>query len=495
MSLDIGEGTKPLFRRDNDDTDDESELTNKSESCQSEEGKLSSDHSQNETDDKDTETENDEYSKSDDNEEMSDDNDESDQSDAKSDVEEKNDDDKEDNSDSSENDENSEQESEDDEKDDEELPEVNQKTIQEPKESNQPHRHLARTQYSRVQHQQRSQSKPASQDSKQQSSEMSSRYSKASSANKGKDLHELATHYQPLPTNNVLILKELIDTLYEERKQKALNGDFEGSVSLMRAIDHTKEYLNIAEKRAFQRKQKYEVSKENNKVQSRIAKFDQETAKQEKELKKNIAKSREKLINDLRLEGQQQEEYWQSESHMRLYNRPSHKLRALRYQANQMVACGRFKDAEEVMKVADQLQQQEQRQGAYQMQKDYENATKLFDQRVKDELNTFDIDAVNQIENLRARRATMRTVFQNQEKKVEQRSELVKDVDRCWNANMRTIVKEKMSRRGQNPDQLPRTTRALGRSLREKQDKIVLALPKLNTKKVMEKPIPAPDYL
>ena len=180
---------------------------------------------------------------------------------------------------------------------------------------------------------------------------------------------------------------------------------------------------------------------------------------------------------------------------MRLYNRPSNQLRLLRHQANQMVACGRFKDAEEVLKLANKLQEKEQREGAYQMQQDYENAIKLFNERVKEELNTFDTDAVHQIQSLRARRATMRTVFQNQEKKVEQHEELTKDVDRCWNANLRAIVNEKIDRNLQHPEEMICTTRSLGKSLRDKQDNIILSLPKLHTKKVMQNPIPAPDYL
>lgn len=484
MSLDIGEGTRPLLKGSDDDTDDDenSELDNSSLS-QSEGTKLEISKSQTETD-KDTETESDNDTESDDDDmtdRKEDETDENRQSETNETEDQTSDEEEtEDDNDINEYSEKS------DENDEEEYP----KSIQEPTEPKASHRRPILTQ-----HQPKSQSKPPSQDPNQQPRDMKSSYSATSSVSKSSSLHDLAMQFKPLPTNNVLILNELIEQLYDERKQKAQDGDFEGSVTIMRAIDHTKEYLKIAEKKAFQRKQKYEVKKENNKVQSRIAKFDQETSNLEKALKKNIAKSREKLINDLRLEGQKQEKYWQSESHMRLYNRPSHQLRALRHQANQMIACGRFREAEEVMKTANKLQEQEQKQGAYQMQKDYENATKLFDQKVKEELHTFDTDAINQIENLRARRATMRTVFQNQEKKVEQRSELVKDADRCWNANMRTIVKEKMSRRGQYPDQMPRTTRSLGKSFREKQDKIVLSLPKLNTKKVMESPIPAPDYL
>ena len=332
-------------------------------------------------------------------------------------------------------------------------------------------------------------------DSCQKHHTLPSNRSSSSTSSQVKNLRDLAMKSKPLPTNNVSILNELIETLYDERMQEAQKGNFEKSVSIMRAIDYTKEYLRIAEKKEFQQKQMNEVSKENNKVQSRIAKFDEETKNLEKALKKNLAKSREALINELKLEAQNQNIYWESESHMRLYNRPSNQLRALRHQANQMVACGRFRDAEEVLKEANRLQSQEQRKEAYQMQKDYENATKLFDQKVKEELDTFDLDAKNQIESLRARRATMRTVFKNQERKVEQRSELVSDMEKCWNANMRIIVKEKIYKSSNRPEEMIPTTRSLGKKLTEKPENIILSLPKLHTKKVMEKPIPTPDYL
>lgn len=129
------------------------------------------------------------------------------------------------------------------------------------------------------------------------------------------------------------------------------------------------------------------------------------------------------------------------------------------------------------------------------MQTDYENSIKLFNQKVIEELQTFDQDAVNQIQSLRARRATMRTVFQNQEKKVGQHEELAKDCDRCWNANLRSIVNEKIEKSLQNPEEMLCTTRSLGKTYREKQDHIVLSLPKLHSKKVNTNPIPTPDYL
>lgn len=482
MSLDIGEGTKPLFNKYSENTDEDDEQTDESKSSQDEEEKSNSDISNQESDNEDKSDENSQSNSESDNiKEI--------------DHSENDEDNSENNSDNTEQ---SEPESENDQERDSEDSESNeseQKSIHEPSDQSSSHHRRVRSHHH---------SKPQSDGQSNKSSslyhgslqkEATSRYSATSNLSKCQDIHDLAMHFKPLPTHSVQLLEDLLSTLLEERKQKALSGDFEGSVTILRVIDHTKEYLNIAEKREFQRQQKYQVSMQDNEVKERIAKFDQETQKQEKQLKNNLAKAREKLISDLQREARQQEEYWQSESHMRLYNRPSHKLRTLRHQANQMVACGRFKDAEEVMKVANKLQQEESKQGAYQMQKDYENATKLFDQKVKDELHTFDTDAVNQIETLRARRASMRTVFQNQVRKVEQRSELVKDVDRCWNANMRTIVEQKMSRKGQHPDVMPRTTRALGRSLREKQDNVILSLPKLNPMRPMGRPIPAPDYL
>lgn len=307
-------------------------------------------------------------------------------------------------------------------------------------------------------------------------------------------LRDLAMKYQPLPTHSVPLLEDFINRLMEERKQKMVGGDFEGGVTMLRVIDHAKEYLNIAEKKKFQKMQKEQVSKAGNEVQDRIARFDQETAEMETRLKKQLQRSREKLISQLQKQADTQEEMWQSESHRRLYNRPSYKLRELKYQANQMIACGRFRDAEKVLQTARVLQENESKQGAFQMQKDYENATKLFDQKVKEDLQTFDIDAMNQIETLRAKRATQRTVFQNQIKKVEQRSELVNDMDRCWNANYRQIVEKKMTRKS-GPQELPRTTRYFGKTFRERQESIVLTLPKLNPKKPMEKPLPSATYL
>lgn len=310
-----------------------------------------------------------------------------------------------------------------------------------------------------------------------------------------RNLRELAKKLKPLPTNNLIVLNDLLDSLFDERKELDSKGDFQGSVTIMKVIDHVKEYIQIAEKKAFQKRQQNEVRKENNKVQSRIAKFDLETKTLEKNLKKNIAQSRERLIKDLRAEGEKLEKEWESEEHMRLYNRPSNQLRLLRHQANQMVSCARFKDAEEILKLANKLQSQEQKQSAYQMQTDYENAMALFNQRVVEELNTFDTNAVNQIQSLRARRATMRTVFQNQEKKVEQHEELAKDCDRCWNANVRTIIYDRIAYNNEHPQEMLCTTRSLGKSLKGKQENIILSLPKLHTKKVMGNQIPTPDYL
>ncbi|OHS98284.1 hypothetical protein TRFO_35310 [Tritrichomonas foetus] len=308
-------------------------------------------------------------------------------------------------------------------------------------------------------------------------------------------IRKLAYRFQPLPTHSVQLLENLIENLLEERKQKVLSGDFKSGMTILRVVDHVKEFLKIAEKRRFQRQQKCEVSKQNDMVLDRIATFDQETAAQERKLKRQLASARERLINDLKKEAEQHEQLWQSESHKRLYNRPSHQLRALRHQAKQMVACGRFKDAEQVLATANELQEKEAAQGAFQMQSDYENATKIFDQKVANDLNTFDTDAQLQIDSFRARRASQRTVFQNQIKIVEQKSELVKDVERCWNANQKQVMDKQMAKILDTNRKIPRTTRSLGRNMRETEDKIILKLPQLNPKRPMEKPIPQANYL
>ncbi|OHT04860.1 hypothetical protein TRFO_27585 [Tritrichomonas foetus] len=307
-------------------------------------------------------------------------------------------------------------------------------------------------------------------------------------------IKQAAYDRQPLPTQSVELLEGLIDTLMDERKQALLEGNLRQAIAALRVIDHTKEYLKIAQKRKFQQMQQDEVNKQNEEVRDRIRRFDEETNERISNLKKQLAKARERLIDDMKKDVQEHEMLWQSEPHRRLYNKPSNELRTLRIQVKKLMSVGRFNDAELVCARADALQAKEQRENTYQMQTDYENATKLLNQKIEDEIHTFDLNAQLQIDSLKARRETQRTVYENQIKKVEQRFEVTKDMDKIWNACQRQRIEEEVYGEGWGANKYPKTSRQLGREIAQP-DEILLTIPEVQPKLALVKPIPSADYL
>ena len=303
-----------------------------------------------------------------------------------------------------------------------------------------------------------------------------------------------AYNREPLPTQSPQLLEDLIESLLEDRKQALLDGNMRQAIAALRVIDHAKEYLTIAQKKRFQQLQQDEVNKQNEEVQRRIQKFDQETGELIQKLKKQLAAARERLIEEMKKDVQEHEVLWQSEPHRRLYNKPSHELRTLRIQVKKLMSVGRFNDAEIVCARADALQAKEQKENTYQMQQDYENATKLLNQKIAEEIRTFDINAQGQIDSLRARRETQRTVYENQIRKVEQRFEVTKDMDRIWNACQRQRIEEEVYGKDKGARVLPKSSRQLGREIAQP-DEILLSIPEVTPKLDLVKPIPNADYL
>lgn len=228
-------------------------------------------------------------------------------------------------------------------------------------------------------------------------------------------------------------------------------------------------------------------------MKDRISSYDQEWDEEEKKLKQGLADSRARLIDNLHAQQEDHEKLWASDAQKRKYNRASNELRVMREQIQKLLISNRFKDAEEVLSRADKLQASEQAANSRLMQTDYTNATKLLDQKIAQELESFDQQAQLQIANFKTRRERNKNQYDNQLKKCEQRAELIEDIDRLWNVGQKQVFDQTLakSRSSRIP---PKSTHVSASDFGKRTEPLVLSLPPLTPRKGAFRPLKNADY-
>jgi hypothetical protein len=117
-----------------------------------------------------------------------------------------------------------------------------------------------------------------------------------------------------------------------------------------------------------------------------------------------------------------------------LYNRPSYRVTVLRRQQVLLAAQCRVEEADHVAKLIEEGVRQDEKEHARARQRDYEESMTKLKAKQAGELEFFDEQCVIEVAQLKQQREGLRKVISNKTKKVEKRQEMIKDVDRLWNA-------------------------------------------------------------
>jgi hypothetical protein len=230
------------------------------------------------------------------------------------------------------------------------------------------------------------------------------------------------------------LLEATLIELQACRNELATAHRFKESGKYQRAITHV-----IA---CHLAKAKIEVQKaalDQHKVQTR--ELEQEARSYDHETKQLIvqqmtaqAEKREKLLESHKMERTEHNKEWDSVRRLRMYNRPSNRVTVLRHQQTLLTVQCRFEEADVLAKMINEVVKHDESEHARSRQIDYEESLTKLKTKQANELAFFDEHSVIEIAQLRQRRETLRKAIDNKEKKIEARGEVVKDIDRLWNA-------------------------------------------------------------
>lgn len=302
-------------------------------------------------------------------------------------------------------------------------------------------------------------------------------------------------HSEPIDTENVKLLEKVVKAIEVDRKNALIDSNMTRALKANRALDRAKNVLEEAQKVELQQYELHEIEKGKEEVHDLIHKFDRATQKMVKALKQSLLQERERLIEEIHKEIQDTEQIWHSEEHRREYNRPSSSLRAERYNARQLMSVGRDQEAYACMKHAKQMQREEESENAFHMQQDYENVMQLLNSKIQKQIATFDVDAQNQIDELRAQRREQRETLENRLKKYEEQEIDISDLEHCWNKAQTERIAHDVYEKGRKVEVLPKTFRRLEREIAHKPDVLVLHIPEVKDEESrFIKPIYPPTF-
>lgn len=227
---------------------------------------------------------------------------------------------------------------------------------------------------------------------------------------------------------------ELIQILNKERKKHISERNFVEGDKMNKVINTVVQDHEKKKKKELQRQEynKYVTQHEN--FLNSLKKFDEET----EEILNQIEKKNKELIEDLQKKHDDEltEHYtkWMSESKIRQYNHASQRLLNHRKTVELLLNQCRFNEAKELQATIEQIEKEEEKVAAAQMQHDYEESLKTLNERQENEEKFLKQKCEMKINQTQQRRKIERMTFMNKEKKFIKMKEQVSSPDKLWNA-------------------------------------------------------------
>jgi hypothetical protein len=230
------------------------------------------------------------------------------------------------------------------------------------------------------------------------------------------------------------VLEAALFELQERRREVTNAHRFEESSKCQHAINHVIATHLTQTKREVQNaalEQHRIAAKE---LEKAAGNFDRNTNELMRGLMELQAERRRDLVETHKNEIRKHKKQWNSRRMVRMYNRPSQNVRALRERRTWLAVQCRFDEADDAHKVSNKETQSAERDRGNSRQNDYKVSLEQLKAKQSGELALFDENAVIEIARLRHDRVMMRKAIDNKGKKIEMEGEFLKDVERVWNA-------------------------------------------------------------
>lgn len=227
---------------------------------------------------------------------------------------------------------------------------------------------------------------------------------------------------------------ELIPLLNEERRKHISERNFTEGDKMNKVINTVIQDHEKKKKQELQQQEYSKYLKQHQLFLDSLKKFDQETdeiiekiEKKNIELTEELRKKHEKELSD-------HYDKWMSDAKMRQYNHASQRLLNERKTVECLLNQCRFNEAKSIQASIDEMEKEEEKIAAAQMQHDYEESLNALNEKQKNEENFLRQKCDMKITQIQQRRKIERMTFMNKEKKFVKMKEQVSSPDKLWNA-------------------------------------------------------------
>jgi hypothetical protein len=242
---------------------------------------------------------------------------------------------------------------------------------------------------------------------------------------------------------------ELLESLYEERRDKAEAKQFHEGEQLNKVITHVQKSRSEQEKDDLQAEAQERHRQQKEEFQAELDRYDSVTSEMGRKLAQSYAKQRERLMQQQHAEIAKNCERWQSLPKQRQYNRASAALIIQRRQLSILLQQNRFADAEQVQLVVEKLEREEEAKAQKTMQYEYNESVKKLGERHAAEMQFLNTAESVKVSQLYQRRQITRMIYTNKEKKLEKRGEDASNREKVW--AQAQAQRAAMNRSGQRP--------------------------------------------
>jgi hypothetical protein len=226
--------------------------------------------------------------------------------------------------------------------------------------------------------------------------------------------------------------EELHYLITEERKQVAIQHKYREGQKYNRVVSHVDHFYDRTRKINMQQHEQtvLKVATEDNRAE--LEELDRETKRLEKALFDGQNEKRKRLLMSHEQQLDKFKKHWGSTGKFRIYNKSSNHITMLRRRLALLLVQCRFKDAEEVRLVEQGMKAEEE--GSHSMmQRDYDVAFVLLENKQRMEVATFEEAAAVELQELHQDRAIARGLYESRARKIAARIEIAGDMDRLWN--------------------------------------------------------------
>ena len=236
---------------------------------------------------------------------------------------------------------------------------------------------------------------------------------------------------QVTETNPNVIAAAVVE-LENTRNDLMRDGHIRESLDYQKAIDRSKEALTTAQKTKAQNEYIENLQEKKRRNERRTKQLYDEIDRSEKEFDEKAKESMNNLTMKQKKELNDYDDEWQSDKKIREFNRMSAKLRGLRHQQSLLLSAKRFDEADQVCRIADQLERQETEASSKAMLDAFLQGRKKLE--TKHETDRANLNAA-----LDGKRSEMRAVFfqeklacENRARVLENEEKLAKDPEHVW---------------------------------------------------------------